>query len=352
VAGSFTLSGEPITFLFAGDDGKPVAGSVAIPPTLFTVSAIPGQDPNSMDFVAEKVVISQSFDRDPATLKVGDTLVRTVTVFADNTQAMMIPAPTFSAPAGVTLYSQTPVLADNAHDEDGKIGSSRTDRVSYVMQQAGTFEIPVVSLDWFDTTSHANKTASIAGATATVAAAPPPSQAIPPPSETQQDAPSSLDRATRHSLIVAGLAALGAIALYAALQYLLPRLRDRARRRADERQHSEPACFERLLTALDGSDPQAAYRALDQWTHRAGFRSIAQWASETGQPELKAGVNSLEMTLFGANKTAVHSLDMRGLKRQLLAFRQTASARKTSGAPAQSALPPLNPSLNQPASRP
>src|SRR5262249_13361829 len=129
--GEFVLPPAAITFNYAAEPGKPpVAGTVALPPLRFTVRR-PAGAPATGPLVA-KGEITPTLDRDPKDLKAGDALTRTVETIAANTQAMMIPPPTFAAPAGVRLYQHDPALSDVTTDRGGFVGGRRTDRVTYV----------------------------------------------------------------------------------------------------------------------------------------------------------------------------------------------------------------------------
>ncbi|MGO4841058.1 hypothetical protein AB4144_53275, partial [Rhizobiaceae sp. 2RAB30] len=126
-----------ITFTYAAVPGKPTQGSVTLPQLKFTVTGAPGGTTGGPVAAAAKITVTQTLDRDPADLKAGDALVRTVTVVADGMQAMMIPVPAFEAPDGVRVYPHDPVLSDRTDTGQGAIGGKRVDRVTYGFEKPG-----------------------------------------------------------------------------------------------------------------------------------------------------------------------------------------------------------------------
>jgi hypothetical protein len=169
-SGHFSLPSVGIELGYSVD-GKAIKGKALLPPFDFTVEA--GELPGStLTFAARNLTLTQAFDRDPATLKVGDALVRTITVFAEDTQAMMIPAVDVGKAGGVKQYAAT-IRTDDNVTVDRRPGSSRIQTVTYTMEAAGSFVIPDVSYPWYDVDRHHQSTAILPSTKVTVVAAPP-----------------------------------------------------------------------------------------------------------------------------------------------------------------------------------
>ncbi|PZM11221.1 BatD family protein [Rhizobium tubonense] len=339
--GNFSLPPAAITFSYADENAAPVRASVTLPATTFSVSGLPGGRQTSPTFAAENLTISQSLDRDPATLKVGETIVRRVTIFAQNTQAMMIPALSFVAPVGASIYQQTPAIADGVKDTDGQSGSSRTSSVTYVVNTTGTLEIPAVSLEWFDTKTHAMQTSSTPAVTVTVAAAPAPSDAIAPTLE--DGTPKSAAIANKRNLVIAGLLAAVLLGSVVVLRLLLPRLRNQMERILDARRQTESSYFNALLATLKHDDPAATYRALDSWSRKAGFRILTDWRATIVDAELETQVDALERKLFDRPKTTDEAVDVSKLKGSLKRSRRLARRSRQVVRSRAGMLPDLNP---------
>lgn len=144
VPGDYALPPAAITFTYAAVPGQPSPGSVPLPPAPFSVEGTQGAAAAAP--AAGRVDVSQTVEPDTGKLKVGDALVRTVVVAADDMQAMLIPAPQFSTPEGVRLYRHDPKLVDERSPRGDFVGGRRTDAATYVFERAGTFVLPEVAV--------------------------------------------------------------------------------------------------------------------------------------------------------------------------------------------------------------
>lgn len=105
--------------------------------------------------VAGEVVVSTSelsatetWSPKPVDAKVGDAFIRTITVRAHDAPAMLLPAPIFGDPEGFAIYPESQQTQDNT--ERGDLIGERVDTVTYVSTQAGSLEIPELTLRWWD----------------------------------------------------------------------------------------------------------------------------------------------------------------------------------------------------------
>lgn len=335
-AGEFTLPPARISFTYAATPGQQTQGAVTLPPQAILVRMPAGAEGA---LLASGLTLTQSLDRDPANLKVGDTLTRTVTIAANGIQAMMIPPPDFEAVDGATVYPQQPVLQDESKDRAGLVGAKRTDKVIYRFDKAGDVVLPALTLDWFDPVANRRATASAPEIAVTVAAAAafqtPIAPEIPVPAE---PAP-HLTKADWLKLLAIAIAVVGITTLVA---LLLPLSRRKITKWRTERRETEAACFARIQQACRSNDRNAVYRAITEWTSRAGAQSASDWIRQNGSEEMKRGFASLQQQLFGPSPTA-DPWDARPL---LLALTQARSdwLRQPAGlARRAAALPALNP---------
>ncbi|EPE98037.1 BatD family protein [Rhizobium grahamii] len=295
IAGTFALPPAKIEFSYS-DDGKFVRGTAQLPPTQFTVASPIGSDGTTLPFAARGVTITQSFDRDPAKLKAGEAIVRTVVVFAENTQAMMIPPLEIAQASGLQTYTQSPQLGDGV-TRDRAVGSSRTETVTYVAAAAGSFQIPPITLDWFDTEAKSTKTASLPAVAVTVADAQPTAEGIAPQVQASDPAARVQQRSMR-AIAVAVLLLIALGAVFMGIRYWFPPVQQWFARRQRMRAISEPQLFRRLIDAVKHGTPQDIYACFDGWCRAIGYRTGSAWATGCGDDDLSRRVQELDRLLY------------------------------------------------------
>jgi len=160
-AGDLALPQAEIRFTYAGDDGKPRAGSVTLPPTVIRAGAQGGAPKTASagngTLPAGPLQITQQFDRPitgkAANLHAGDAVVRTITILAPNAPAMMIQPPVLDAPRGVKLFKADPQLSDGVSSAGEAPGGKRVERVTYILESSGRHTLPPVIVSWYDPAS-------------------------------------------------------------------------------------------------------------------------------------------------------------------------------------------------------
>jgi hypothetical protein len=335
--GTFTLPPAVITLGYS-QNGKPVSGQTTLPATQFTV-AEPSGGAAGLTFAARGLTITQSFDRAPSTMKVGDALVRTITVFAEDTQAMLIPAVPETAVAGMKQYPKSPRIADGVQAEDRTTGSTRTETVTFVAEAVGTLEIPAVSYPWFDVDAQANETAVLPATLVKVSKSAPASTGLAPQIE-QTDAGGGRAWPSETTLSVAAALFVGLAAGCWLFVKMLAWVRRGLREFRDGQWSSERRSFKRLMAAIRMSDPMTVYQNLEDWTRNAGYGSVSDWVSASGSGDVARETEKLERELFGPDR------DHPGFNRAALALsvRAARKRRQNLGSIVRaSALPTLNP---------
>jgi hypothetical protein len=334
ISGTFTLPAAVIELGYSRD-GQPVKGEARLPALSFQVGDVAGAASTTLAFAASGLTVSQSFDRDPGKLQVGQALVRRVTVFAEDTQAMMIPAVDEGQAEGLRQYVKAPQIEDNV--SVGKLmGSSRTETITYTADKAGGYQLPPISYAWFDIDAHATRSAELPSVTLTVTDAPPSSQRIVPQ---LQDAPAS-KAPSRSRLVLVVPALLVALAIGWLFQRWYPDLRSLLGRERLARQNSRSARFGRLISVIHNDDPRQVYGALANWSQGEGFRTISDWVAASADPELTRQISRLEAGLFSGAPEA--GMDREGLRRAVARFGKIFSTKDAGDT--RTALPELNPS--------
>lgn len=183
-AGDFALPTPEIPVRYSGDDGKPRDGSVTLPATTIHVGgqqAAPAQAAaGAPTLPAGRIQISERFDQPvsgkDAHLRAGDALVRTITIFAPGTPAMMIEPPALAAVRGVRQFRADPLLQDgvtaSADDSAGATGGRRVESITYVFADSGRYTLPAVTVAWYDPATGKRAESVAAAVTVEIARAP------------------------------------------------------------------------------------------------------------------------------------------------------------------------------------
>ncbi|MNX60399.1 hypothetical protein D3C86_913030 [compost metagenome] len=80
---------------------------------------------------------------------VGDHVSRVITLQAQGAQAMLIPPPATPAVPGLKPYPSEPVLTQLSDSRGGFLGGQRVDRVDYVVERPGAYELPAIDIRWW-----------------------------------------------------------------------------------------------------------------------------------------------------------------------------------------------------------
>jgi hypothetical protein len=131
------------------------------PALTFSAQLPPGFKTGEPVLVAQGLRFSQRINRPDGELKVGDSLVRELTLEADGTQAMLLPKPPQRTPNGLSAYPAAPRVEPITDGRGGFTGGRRIDSISYRIDQAGSFSLPAIELTWWDSNSQQKRSASV-----------------------------------------------------------------------------------------------------------------------------------------------------------------------------------------------
>lgn len=346
--GSLVL--DPIRFEGQTRDNDGQLSFVRDRAQLFDVPVRPVPDQYTGDtwLPARSLTLSDSGMPAQASLQVGESFTRTLTVSAEGLQAEALPPLTLASPDAIKSYPETPQT--NTEISEGSVTGTLTQTTALVAVKPGTVTLPEIRLDWWDTEADRQRTAVIPERTLTVAAAagvdaPAPAESAPAPgAEASQggeaaDAPAGGDGPDFWPWL-AGILALGWLVTFLVLR----------RGRGEEPEASVPspraqrekALFEQLCRYAREGD----IRTLDllpQWLSSATpgetFRTVSDVVHWAEQPDLKAELDRLQACHYG-----------RGASRTAAAWQGDAlvhhleNLRKHPSAPADASdLPPLYP---------
>ncbi len=275
---------------------------VAIPSTLV-------ENPDAV--VTPKLSLSQEFEPDVNELKVGDAIKRTITVTANDTAAMLLPAFVPRKIVGLKAYPDQPILNDKEYR--GDLTATRTDSATYVAQKEGRYVLPQISVHWWDSKQDQVREATVPALALTVVANP--SWAT---VQNEPNAPvyadvevSTSGRNVRYFIKFVTVI----ICLFLVAGWLLRRhgrtVRDLITDCRARRTESEQAYFERFRQACQNNDPHTSLRTLLAWLDRQSVfynvRTLEEFVRQTNDTELGLLIDNLYTRLFGKeNKVSGH----------------------------------------------
>ncbi len=309
IKGKYTVPSAKVEVTYALPDGTPSQPRLlASSPVQFEARIPPGAEGAKYFLTTTNFLITQSLDRKPDALRVGDSITRTVDMTAEDTVGIGLPPLKFEAPEGIRLYSGTPKVSEKA--ERGKIEATRTESATYVLEKEGQYTLPEITILWWDPQKkRMNKDSlppiglqvqSNSGFSTEVFA----SSQEPEKTQVEEHSRTVLERLKASLPWV--LLLLGVCLLLLILRRILSwkgisirsSLAERKRRRAD----AERTYFERFRKASLSNDARGSLRELMFWIDRINTRSAAptlkQFVEQSGMPELLKETNQLSESLF------------------------------------------------------
>jgi hypothetical protein len=313
--GTITVPGAKVRLLDRG--GEPL-GSANGTSSQIEVVVPPGVDASGPVLVSNKVEASQDWSPDPATAKfrVGDAIVRTIRRRADAVPALGMAEFAFAAPQGVRVYVDKPIIEDQINR--GSVEGHRTDKVTYVFEKPGSFELPELSQPWWNLSNKQAGTEVLSGVSATVSAM----------------STSNAHRLNTNSLALA-LLTITILVVAGGLAFLL-------RWKPHRKDYRASAAFarKRFLAVAGKADPIETYKALREWRGRL---KPAEAGALESDPAFTRLHQQLLATIFSGTENWTRR-DGRALSQAAAAWRN-GSHRDDE----PDALPPLNPIDRRPA---
>jgi hypothetical protein len=276
-----------------------------------------GLDASGPVLAASAVTITQTWSPEPvhAALRPGAAIERTIRRQATGVPALGMADFVFSAPEGIRVYVDPPQADD--HVNRGDVAGSRTDKVTYVFEKAGSYDLPALSQPWWDMGRKQARTQVLAGVHVTV---------TPVPASERSGAFPWRSLLSRVGLVLASFALVLAALVAAAARWSAWRQRYAA---------SDASARRTLCRIARTGDARETYRALLTWLGRLP-PGVAN--SVRSDPRLQPAISALAATLFGT--ASIWSAEKgRDLAGQVMAVHRLYSGSRHES----SALPPLNP---------
>lgn len=135
--------------------GKPV--QIKSDPISITVNT--PQNSSGAWLPAQNIQLFETYSANPQSLQVGDSITRTITIKAQGLSKEQLPAIAPNDVNGAKFYQ------DKAETKDaitnGVIESMRIEKHTYVLTQEGKVTLPAINIDWYNTKTKTNETATL-----------------------------------------------------------------------------------------------------------------------------------------------------------------------------------------------
>jgi hypothetical protein len=149
--GDFRIGPVEVKVSVSDEQAGDVSGTLSSPAVGFTVTRPPALAKAEQWVAAPQYQVTQTFDRDLGNLQVGDAFEREVVFSASDMMAMMLPGFEVKKQPGLAAYPLPPTLANTSNR--GVSTARRVERISYVVQAPGLYQLPMREYFWWDTNS-------------------------------------------------------------------------------------------------------------------------------------------------------------------------------------------------------
>lgn len=284
--GTITIPSFTIRFSSSVGFGKPVQSQIVkTTPVSFSVKKPPGTEHLAMVLTTTNLSVHETWEPQPGKepVAVGTAFKRTIQTTAGDLPGIVLPTFQIQPPAGLRVYKQEPILNDE--DNRGDLTGKRSDSATFVCEQSGTYELPAMTVTWWNPTEQVLHHATLPARTIKVAA--------PSTTElTKQPTPSAASSAWTAARLISATILVGVIC---AVVWFWPTLTGFWNAHQAVVAESEPHYFQVIVKACHSGDAKVTYQAILAWREKLdlehGFSSDAALVSE---------LRLLEVQLFGS----------------------------------------------------
>jgi len=252
--------------------------------------------------------VQEEYDRSFDDIKVGDSLMRTISMIADDSVGMLLPPLNFGVIEGLSVYPASPRMEDESN-RGVNIGK-RFESVTYVMEKEGDYRLPEIVIHWFDPQNEKLHTETLPAVEFAVAANPElEEEMLAFLEEEETEAEEEIAATKKRPLDIKNILYLGlALSLLAAaiMIFIVPYLKRFffwGQRRRSIQAESEKAYFKRFQKSCKKGDSKEVLQRLLDWLDKVypgpGAATVDEFASRSGDLELQALTAGLKSELYG-----------------------------------------------------
>ena len=271
----------------------------------------------------DNLVIEEKWQPDPPVFRVGEPVTRTVAIFVNGVSGNQIPELKFDYPVTLKGYADQPLI-ETEKSEKGLKGM-RLEKWALIPSQPGKIELPGVSVSWWDIKSDSLQTAVISPKIFDILPVLENLQEIPedetPELQVNQAATAEVvqEKETAIESFFWKILAFGFAFIWCAtmLMWFINKNNKAAAVTKNENkfiQNRKTALREATRNAekaFRSGDPGIVQTALLKWGTAVWIDDPPQGLEQIGErlPELKNGINDLNLVLYGNNQTKESSME-------------------------------------------
>lgn len=134
-------------------------------PVSFSATLPAGVSAGQQLLVAQGLTLSQTIEKSATALQVGDSITRTLTLQANGVQSMRLPAPALTEVEGLKRYLNAAQISTLDDGRGNVSGGQRIDSVTYVVERAGNYSLPPITLQWWDSSASQMRSSEVPAVT-------------------------------------------------------------------------------------------------------------------------------------------------------------------------------------------
>lgn len=306
--GQFEVPPVSITLVVAQDDASR-SPLIELSTESVTIEAqMPSEaEGHGLVLSTPKLTVSETYSRSTEALKVGESFDRQVTMTIEDSVGMLLPPIEFNAEEGVAVYPGRPEVTDQRNRGDLK--GTRVDQATFVMEAEGTYELPTVTIWWWNLRNSELVEEILPAVEFTVE--PNPDLAAehlgePEVAEDESAETPAVAEESKWEWREIGLLAVALLIVASVVRRLLDAWRAGRKERAER--ESEIESFELFQKAASGGDPGETYSALTRWLDSTrpdgGTTTAKEFVAAAGDERLMQQYEVLERTLFAVEPPA------------------------------------------------
>lgn len=257
-----------------------------------------GEDPKSW-LVATSVRISDKWNKDLSKVKVGDVLKRTVRITAGNTLGPMIPVREYDSLNWAGVYPEHPTNSN--YNKDNYISGTQKQVITYLVQEAGEFEVPRITVHYYNPFTKKSKDISSKSKTITIEENPNLSmlQSLQDSLNKLNQVPEEVDQTPQKTWRDYVPKHWKALLLGLVILYLCYRIRPvkRIKKRLDDIRststYKEKQAYGKLRSAIKNGDIEQSIQGFYQWINTLPNQSVSNYRETLYQVVLNYKLSDL-----------------------------------------------------------